>query len=197
MTAWIVVLCVVLALVGLGCIRLGAELSYDEDGFAFAACVSGITLRLGTKKSKPSEKQPPEAENASPEPDKKKRGLPPWPILKILGKNGYTTLCRLVSRLRVDVLKIHFTAAWADPAVTAMAYSAAGVAMEGLLKIGGRRIAHPDLLATVDFDSEKPLLDLRLRLSLRVYQLLGAALGFGLGVLRDFIKLKIKREKDG
>jgi hypothetical protein len=196
-TAWIVVLCVVLALVGLGCIRLGAELSYDEDGFAFAACVGGITLRLGTKKSKPSEKQPPEAENASPEPDKKKRGLPPWPILKILGKNGYTTLCRLVSRLRVDVLKIHFTAAWADPAVTAMAYSAAGVAMEGLLQIGGRRIAHPDLLATVDFDSEKPLLDLRLRLSLRVYQLLGAALGFGLGVLKDFIKLKMKREKDG
>jgi hypothetical protein len=196
-TAWIVVLCLVLALVGLGCIRLGAELTYEE-GFSFAGRIGGLTLRLGRKKSKTPEKEPSSEKKDPPETEKKKRrGLPPWPVLKILGKNGYNTLCRLVSRLQVDELKIHFTAAWDDPAVTAMAYSAAGVAMEGLLRVGGRRITHADLLADVDFDSGRPVLALHLRLSLRVYQLLGAAGRFGFGFLKDFIKLKIKQKKDG
>jgi hypothetical protein len=45
----------------------------------------------------------------------------------------------------------------------------------------------------VDFDSEKLLLVFRIRLTLRVYQLLGAALGFGFGFLRDYARLKKKK----
>jgi hypothetical protein len=186
---------------GLGCIRLGADISYEQGQFCFAARIGGMALGLGRKTPKAPKEEPSEKADAPAEPEKAKRqrGLPPWPILKILGKNGYTTLCRLVSRMRVDVLKIHFTAAYRDPALTAMAYSTAGVAMEGLLRVGGKRIAHPDMLANVDFDSGTPQLAFRLCLTLRVYQLLGAALGFGFGFLKDFIKFKIrlKKEKDG
>jgi hypothetical protein len=153
-------------------------------------CVS-----IGTKKKEKPQKN--EKASASPPEDKEKpsqkKGLPSWPVLKILAENGYNTLCRLVCRVQVDVLKIHFTAAFSDPSVTAMAYASAGVAMEGLLRLGGKRISHPDLRAMVDFDREKPLVVFRIRLTLRVYQLLGAALGFGFSFLRDFIRLKKKK----
>jgi hypothetical protein len=195
-TAWLTAAIIVSVLVLLGCIPLGVDGAYEEGHVSFSVRVWFLSLELGKSKADGEEKPvSPEKAEATAEKQTKKRSLPPWPILKILGKNGYNTLCRLVSRLRVDILKIHFTAAWADPSVTAMAYAGAGVAMEGLLRIGGGRIVHPDMRAMVDFDSQEPMLLFHIRLSLRLYQLLGAAFGFGFGALRDIIRLKIQMKK--
>jgi hypothetical protein len=189
----IVLLTIVVILVLVGFIPLGVEAAWEEGHFSFFLRVWCVSI--GTKKKEKPQKD--EKASASPPEDKErpsqKKGLPSWPVLKILAENGYNTLCRLVCRVQVDVLKIHFTAAFSDPSVTAMAYASAGVAMEGLLRLGGKRISHPDLRAMVDFDREKPLVVFRIRLTLRVYQLLGAALGFGFSFLRDFIRLKKKK----
>lgn len=121
--------------------------------------------------------------------------LPPWPVLKILVKNGYTTLCHIAARLRIEELTIHFTAAFSDPAVTAAAYAAAGLGMDALLEIGGQRLAGANLRADVDFDAEKPKLLFHIRLSLRIYRLLGAASLFAFGFLRDYIRYKKGKKK--
>lgn len=121
--------------------------------------------------------------------------LPPWPVLKILGKNGYTTLCHLAERVKVEILTVRFTAAFSDPAATAAAYAAAGLAMETLLELGGERLASAELCADVDFDGDRPRLFFHLRISLRVYRLLAAAVIFALGFARDYIRYKKGKEK--
>ena len=121
--------------------------------------------------------------------------LPPWPVLKILAKNGYTTLCYLAKRVKADILTVHFTAAFSDPAATAAAYAAAGLCMETLLELGGKRLARADLRADADFDGDRPRLFFHLRLTLRVYRLLAAAAVFAFGALRDYIRYKKGKEK--
>lgn len=120
--------------------------------------------------------------------------LPSWPVLKILVKNGYTTLCHLAERVKVEILTVRFTAAFSDPAATAAAYAAAGLAMETLLELGGERLASAELCADADFDGDRPRLFFHLRLSLRVYRLLAAAVIFAFGFLRDYIRQKKGKE---
>lgn len=110
--------------------------------------------------------------------------------MQILAKNGYTILCRIAARLRVDELTLHFTAASPDPAAAAAAYAAAALAMDALSQLGGERLANADLRADVDFDADEPELLLYIRLSIRVYRLLAAAAVFGFGFLRDYIRYK-------
>lgn len=192
MTAWIVIGAILLLLLLIGQVPLAADVVWNADGFGFSARVWFFPLRLeggAARGSAPKEKKK--------SPAREKKALPSRPILKILVINGYHTLCRIVSRLRTDILKVHFTAASADPSAAAMMYAAAGTAMDGLLRAGGDRISHPDLRATVDFESETPAVDLHLRLSIRVRQAVGAALGFGYGFLRDYLRLKREDARNG
>ena len=197
MTALIVIAAILLVLTLIGRIPLAADVVWNAAGFGFSARVWFFTIRLGgsAESGEAKDKEPrPKDKKETPAKEKK---MPSWPVLKILIQNGYRTLCRLLSRLRADILKVHFTAASADPSTAAMMYAAAGTAMDGLLRVGGDRISHPDLRASVDFDSETIVIDLHLRLSIRVYQAVGAALGFGWGFLRDYWKLKKEDAKNG
>lgn len=189
MRALIVIGSIMLVFFLIGLIPLGVSAAYDADGFALSLRVWLFSIRLGSGKEKPVQsKKSPQKEKGGQV--KKKRELPPIPVLKLLASNGYALLCRLVSRLRVEILKIHFVSSFPDPCHTAMAYAAAGMAMDGLLRVGEGRIVHPDLRADVDFDADKPLIDICLCLTVRIGQMLAAALRFGAGVLRDYLKYK-------
>lgn len=183
MTALIVIGAVVSVLLLAGLVPAALDAAYEDGRFSLTVRLGPVPVSAGGAGKKAPKK-----------PEKPRREPPSLPVLKILAKNAYNTLCRVVSRLRVEVLKIHFTAAWPDPGVTAMAYAGAGTAMEALLEIGGDRIERPDLRAEVDFEGGSPLLDCRIRLSLRLYRLAGEGLRFGFGLLRDYIKLKRMRK---
>lgn len=199
MTVWIILSAVALVLALVGLVPLGLDAAWNRNGASAAVRIWFFTIRLGGDKKKAKEEKSAGKEKAGKGKSgpSGKKSLPPFPVLKILARNGYHTLCRIVSRLKVAELKLHFTSAFSDPAVTAMAYAAAGTAMDGLLHIGGGRIAHPDLRATVDFDSETPALDFHIRLNLRVHESLGEALGFGFRFLRDYLRYKREDAKHG
>ena len=195
MTALIVLGCIALFILLICLIPVGIDAAYNSGGFALGLRIWRITLKLGgKKKDRPEKKRKNEKKDGE---ERKKRKLPDLSILKSLAKRGYRMLCRIVSRLRVDILKIHFVSAFEDPSVTAMAYAAAGTAMDGLLQLGGKRIRHPDLLAETDFQSDQFRLDMRIVFTWRIGGLLGAALGFGFGFLRDFISYKREVAKNG
>lgn len=194
MSAMIVIGAVVLALLLIGAARTAVDAAYQDGRLILTARLGMIPIRVNGE-SAGKKKRAPKGKGETP-PEKKRRKLPPWPLLEALLKNGYNTLCRVVSRLRVDILKIHFTSAWEDPCITAMAYAGAGTAMETLLQLGESRIARPDLLAVADFDGSQPVIDCHIRLSVRLYQLLGAAACFGFGFLRDYMRLKKKGSKN-
>ncbi|MGM9614510.1 MAG: hypothetical protein ACI3W7_03130, partial [Oscillospiraceae bacterium] len=120
----------------------------------------------------------------------KKSRLPDWPILQSILKNGYPILCRLLSRGRVAVLKLHFTAAFYDPSTTAMVYAAAGTALDALVRLGKDRVPLMDVKAMADFDRETPVMDLHLKIFWRLYRLLGLAVRFAWGFLWDCLRMK-------
>lgn len=198
MTGWIAAGCVLLALTALGLLPLGVDAAYEAGGFRLHLRAGPVAIAVYPREKKEKKPKKPRGKGeAAPEdeaPADKKKPRPSGPMIKALIARGYEALCRLVRRVRVDVLRLHFTAAGADPYSGAMAYGAAGLAMEGLLRAADGRIAHPDLRADVDFDLEKPKISGQIRLTVRLHRLLGIGIGFGIGVLKDRRALKKGKE---
>lgn len=196
MKALMVIGSIVFVLLLIALIPVGAEAVYDDDGFQLKLRLWFLRLRLGGKKKRSGGENTGHKGDKAPEQEKKKKKLPPMGMIKIVVKRGYALLCRLVSRFRVEVLRLHFTSAFEDPAVTAMAYAAAGTAMDGLLRVGKGHITFSDLRADVDFDGRSPRVDMRIAIRVRIGQLVGEGLGFACGFLRDFMKIR-KELNDG
>ena len=196
MRALTVIVIVLLILILIGEIPVGMDVAWKDNVFMLAARVFLFQIKLGGKDKAPKPKKEKKNKEKDEEPKKEKRGLPPLPILKSAAELGFAMLGRLVSKLKVDLLRIHFTSAFDDPAVTAMAYGAVGTSMEALLRMGGKRIAHPDLHVDADFESKEMKLDLRICITLKIRQILGAGLRFAFGFLRDLIRYKISGKND-
>lgn len=182
MTGWILLGAAVLLVVLVGLVPLGIEILWNADGFCFKYRIGFLSFRLGGRKKAGTKAGTKKTDQPA---SQGKKGLPDWPVLQSILKNGYSILCRMAAHLRLDVLKIHFTSAFSDPAQTAMVYAAAGSAMDALLRIGQNRIRHPDLRAMADFDLDTPAIDARICLTLRVFRLIGAASAFGFGFWKD------------
>lgn len=192
MTALYIIGGIVAFFVLVGLIPAGVDASYRNDVFTAAVRVWLFSVRLGgEKKPKKEKKKKPKKEEKEPKP-KKKRKLPPLSVIKSAAGRVMALLGRLVSSLRTELLRLHFTAASPDPADAAETYCAAGLAMDTLLHLGEGRIQKADLLANVDFDREKPVIDFRIIITIRIGRLVHEVFRLAFGVLGDFLKYKIQ-----
>lgn len=171
-------------LVLIGCIPLGLDVSYEPGSLVIRGRVWFIPFRIGRKTGQK------EGDGTGKAHASRYRHFSDWKSLKILLQNGYTILCRLVSRIRVKLLRLRFTAAGSDPANVAMVYGSAGIAMEGLSRICEQRVSCADLYVDVDFEGNEPRCLGRICMTMRLYQALDSAFRFGWGVLRDHQRLK-------
>jgi hypothetical protein len=193
--ALIVIGIIVFVLFLIGLIRVGAEAAYDDQGFRLAVRFGFFRINLGgrEKTNKRSHKKAAEPPGEA----KPKKKLPSLPLLRSFASRAFELLCRTVRDLRIDVLKLHFTAAFDDPAVTALAYGAAGTAMDALQRIGGEHIVCSDMRADADFDSREPRYDFRVGARMRIGRLFGSAFRFGFGILFDVLREKRKERSHG
>lgn len=168
----------------LACLPLGIRASYVPGAFRMEGYVWFVPFRIGRKGRRETEKPAGTSRSGL------KRFYTGRHALQILLKNGYTILCRLISRVRVEHLTLHFTAAGSDPAGGALMYGAAGIALEGLSAACAGRAAHTDLKAEVDFQRERPSVRGSICLSLPAWRAIGAAARFGWCVLRDHHRLE-------
>lgn len=190
MKALIVIGIILLGLFLIGLIRVGAEAAYDDRGFRLALRFGLLRVRLGGKDKPPKKKKEKKADESEETEEKPKKKIPPLSLLLSIAQRAFMMLGRLARDLRVDVLKLHYTSAYDDPAVAAMAYGAAGTMMEALQRIGGSNIVCSDMRADVDFDSSEPRYDFCIAVRMCIGRLLGAAARFGFGVLFDLIRMK-------
>ena len=163
---------------------LGLDVFYAPGTFRLTGYVWFVPFRIGRKETREVDK------GASWLVKSTKRYFIDRHGLQVLLKNGYTILCRLVSRVRVELLMLRFTAAGSDPARGALTYAAAGTALEGLSHVCEGRVAHAELRADVDFSQKRSVFSGRIRLSLPAWRAVGLSLRFGWGVLRDHHRLK-------
>ena len=194
MKALIVIGIILLVFFLIGLIPVGADVSYEDGELRLGVRIWRFTIRLGGGKK--SRNEPKEKKEKEPGQQKKKKKLPLWLILSLI-KNAYALLCRLVAGFRADIRRLHFTSAFEDPSVTAMAYAAAGTAMDGLMRVSGGRIRCSDMRADVDFDCSSPVIDLRVAVHITIGRVLSAAARFAVGVLRDLMAEKRKERKHG
>lgn len=199
MKALIVIGIIVLVLFMIGLIRVGAEAAYDDRGLRLAVRFGVFRIILGGKDKPPKKKKEgsKKEDESGEEEQKPKKKLPSLSLLMSIAQRAFAMLGRLVRCLRIDVLKLHFTSAYEDPAVTALAYGAAGTMMEALERIGGSNIVCSDLRADVDFDSCEPRYDFRIAARMRIGRILGTAARFAFGVLFDLLRYKRKEHSHG
>lgn len=157
----------------MGLSPVAAEIGYESSRFSFRGRVGFIRFRIGCEKEK----------GLIPE------KLSQWPVLRILLKNAYTTLCHLAPRVWIGKLKLHITAGGPDPANTALLYGAAGMALESLSSRFAGRIEREDLQADVDFSLDQPEFSGHISLCLCLYQALWGALRFSWGAWREYHRL--------
>lgn len=196
MKALIVIGIILVVLFLIGLIHVGAEAAYDDRGFRISVRCGWFRIDVGGKEKPQKKKKKAESEEEE-EKEKPAKKFPSLSRLMSIAQRAFAVLGRLVRRLRIDVLKLHYTSAYEDPAVTALAYGAAGTMMEGLQRIGGSNIACSDMRADVDFDSGEPRFDFRIAARLRIGHILGAATRFGFGVLIDLMREKRKEHTHG
>ena len=192
MTALYILGGIVLTLALLGVIPVGVELIYNEEGLSLRVRAAFVSFAPGAKKEKPKKHKPKKEKPQKEKPETKTKGLPPLPLVLSLFRRGVDTLLRLIKRFRFELVKLHVIAAAPDPADTAALYAAAGLGLEMLLRLGGGRIGKCDLRADIDFDAQSPVIDLHLRVTLRLGAALGAAVRFGLGFIGDYLQYKRK-----
>ena len=106
----------------------------------------------------------------------------PKPILRLLAENGWRTAEGLAPYVSVEKLRIRITAGGPDPYSAVMAYGRAGVLMEAL----NARLRNADLHVQADLSGGPSVYEGRVRLRARMGNLVGAAVSFGTGFLRQY-----------
>ena len=140
MSGWAVFGIVLAVFVLIGCIPVGVDASYRENGLALRLKIGLFKLQVlpaKEKKKKPKPKAKKPAANkpdAKPEKPKKQGSMPKLTLSDILALADLAcdTLGNLRRKLRVEVLVLHVTLDGSDPAKAAMLYGRVWAALGAL-----------------------------------------------------------------
>lgn len=90
-----------------------------------------------------------------------------------LAKVVFRTMQRFRRKLSVDFLQLHYTAASDDPYDTVMQYSRFCAALEAAFPLAKRvlHIKKQDIVLDLTFETEKPIIEARAELTLRVWEI--------------------------
>ncbi|NLT14173.1 MAG: DUF2953 domain-containing protein [Clostridiales bacterium] len=166
-------------------VRLLAQ--YDEDGFILSAYVGPFRKRIlpDDKKKQRKEKKEKARESVI------KAGR--LESLKAQLPSLKQALSRLKRKLLIKELSIHYMAAGADPAATAMYFGAASAGYGMILPLieNNFNIKNRDLRTSVSFEAAEPYIYVKAILSLAVWE----AVYVVFGVVKNMVKSENMRAK--
>lgn len=207
--AWTLVGIVVLLIAFVLFVPIGADVAYIDKEFRLALRIDGFALKLLPKKppdpNKPPEEKKPKKEKQE-EPKKPKTEGEKKPkksldftkeeileiikkALKGLGKFGKLTVRRFM---------LHYTAAGVDPYYTAKTFGYVNWILSSLAPVCARtfRCKDVDVWTDIDFTESWLKLEFELSITLRLIQVVRAALSAGIGVLGVLLKRKKRLKKE-
>jgi hypothetical protein len=156
--------------------RVGVSVRYDEDGFALAARVGFVRIRIiprasRTERSGRGGRRGKKAERASKRQDREGRGGPA-DIPEVV-RAALRALSRLRRRLLIKRLIIRYSAPGAgDPSAAAMLYGGLSFGVGAMLRLFDRafRVREREVTADVDFTADKPRVFVSAAISLAVWE---------------------------
>ena len=201
MSGWAVFGIVLAVFVLIGCIPVGVDASYRENGLALRLKIGLFKLQVlpakeKKKKPKPKEKKPAAKKpDAKPEKPKKQVSVPKLTLSDILALADLAcdTLGNLRRKLRVEVLVLHVTLDGSDPAKAAMLYGRVWAALGALTPKLEQLfvIKKRDIQPILDYNEKKMKLDAQLVLTITI----GRAICLALRALVRFLKLWLNKKK--
>ena len=200
MTALLVAGCILLALFLIGQLRVGAAVSYSEEGLSVQVKAGPVRIRVvparekkkREKKEKPAADRPAQkAAEAAPKRSVRDTLALARRFVPLLGEAAG----RFKRKIRIDLLVLHVIWAAEDPASAAMGYGAGNAALGMLWPIFAHNfhVKEHDLCVDVDFERKTPALTVRAQATLTIGQCFALALRLGGKALK--ILLGIRREQ--
>jgi hypothetical protein len=213
--AYIIVLIVLAFFLLLGLLPIGADGGYCENAAFLSVRIGPLPYRILPQKERRETERQKAARLRKEEKRKvkklakaqkkaqKERKAPDVNTILALAKMGLQALQRFRKRLSVDYIRFLWTAAAGNPYDAAMQFGAVSAALGALTPLAASvlRVRQSEVDVSLRFDTEKPILDARLTLSLRVWEILWIGLAFGFAYLRFKYKNRrrtgVTERKDG
>ena len=124
---------------------------------------------------------------------KKERHLDMDTLMALL-EMGIHAIRRLFRSFTVDFFKLHCVVAGGDPYNTAMEYGALCSAVEGLPMLTGGAITarRRDIALDADFTADKPVVDVRIIITLQLYKIVHLIVAFGV----EYVIWAVRRRRE-
>ena len=184
---------------------VGAAAEYADKSITLSAVAGLIRIRLlprpekkpGKKKK---EKKPKNKKEKKPKPkktgEKKPAAKKPGTVkllmnlLPVAGK----ALNRFRKKLTINELTVWYLVASDDPYKTAMTFGAMNAGVDPVLMALGKifHIKKKDIRTSVSFETSEPLIYVRAKLTIRIWQILYIGFGLLFGAVKAYLKSKPK-----
>ncbi len=195
MTALWIVLALLALLTLLNLLRVGVSAGYEAQAFSVSARVGPLTIPVWPRPSaeepkKPKKEKPPK-EPKAPQEQTKEKELD-FDTILALAKLALKAAGSFRRKLTVELFRLVFVAGSSDPYETAMQSAYVQAALGGLRPLAERalHIQERDVQVGADFTADKPRIEARLTLTIRIGQIVAIGVVFGVGYLKLILQKK-------
>ena len=196
MTALWIVLALLALLTLLNLMRVGVSAGYEAQAFSVSARVGPQTIpvwpRPPAEEPKKPKKEKPPKEPKAPQEQTKEKELD-FDTILALAKLALKAAGSFRRKLTVELFRLVFVAGSSDPYDTAMQSAYVQAALGGLRPLAQRalHIQERDVQVGADFTADKPRIEARLTLTIRIGQIVAIGVVFGVG----YLKLMLQKKK--
>ena len=196
MTALWIVLALLALLTLLNLLRVGVSAGYEAQAFSVSARVGPLTIpvwpRPPAEEPKKPKKEKPPKEPKAPQEQTKEKELD-FDTVLALAKLALKAAGSFRRKLTVELFRLVFVAGSSDPYDTAMQSAYVQAALGSLRPLAERalHIQERDVQVGADFTADKPRIEARLTLTIRVGQIVAIGVVFGVG----YLKLMLQKKK--
>ena len=196
MTALWIVLALLALLTLLNLLRVGVSAGYEAQAFSVSARVGPLTIpvwpRPPAEEPKKPKKEKPPKEPKAPQEQTKEKELD-FDTVLALAKLALKAAGSFRRKLTVELFRLVFVAGSSDPYDTAMQSAYVQAALGSLRPLAQRalHIQDRDVQVGADFTADKPRIEARLTLTIRIGQIVAIGVVFGVG----YLKLMLQKKK--
>lgn len=196
MTALWIVLALLALLTLLNLLRVGVSAGYEAQAFSVSARVGPLTIpvwpRPPAEEPKKPKKEKPPKEPKAPQEQTKEKELD-FDTILALAKLALKAAGSFRRKLTVELFRLVFVAGSSDPYDTAMQSAYVQAALGSLRPLAKRalHIQERDVQVGADFTADKPRIEARLTLTIRIGQIVAIGVVFGVG----YLKLMLQKKK--
>lgn len=196
MTALWIVLALLAFLTLLNLLRVGVSAGYEAQAFSVSARVGPLTIpvwpRPPAEEPKKPKKEKPPKEPKAPQEQTKEKELD-FDTVLALAKLALKAAGSFRRKLTVELFRLVFVAGSSDPYETAMQSAYVQAALGSLRPLAQRalHIQERDVQVGADFTADKPRIEARLTLTIRIGQIVAIGVVFGVG----YLKLMLQKKK--